>query len=122
MGPIGFGAETPASVLFVFAVVAGEPDHLAVALKGQNVGGDPVQEPAIMGDDQRRTGKGIQRVFQRAQRVDIQIVAGLIQQQHIGPGLEQFGEMDAVALTAGKIADLLLLIGAGEVEARHIGA
>jgi hypothetical protein len=38
------------------------------------------------------------------------------------PLLEQLGEVHAVALAAGERADLLLLVGALEVEPRHVGA
>ena len=36
------------SPLLVFGEVALEPPHLAVALEGQHVGGDAVEEPAVV--------------------------------------------------------------------------
>ena len=57
-----------------------------------------VQEPTIMRDDQRRAGKGFQRVLQRPQRVHVQIVAWLVQQNHVGAAFKQLGQVDAIAL------------------------
>src|SRR5690606_29165291 len=46
-----FFSHAPPSVLLVGLVVALEPHHLAVALEGEDVGGDPVQKPTIVADD-----------------------------------------------------------------------
>src|SRR5689334_1535995 len=45
------GAQPAVAVRLVVLVVALEPDHPAVALEGQHVGGDAVQEPAVVADD-----------------------------------------------------------------------
>src|SRR5690242_4249812 len=41
----------------VFLVVAGEEDPLRVVLSGEDVGGDAVEEPAVVRDDQHRAGE-----------------------------------------------------------------
>src|ERR1700742_4897813 len=46
VGLLGGGAQAALPVGFVVLVVALEPDRLAVAFEGQDVGGDAVQEPA----------------------------------------------------------------------------
>ena len=51
MGLVGFGAEAAVAVGFVIGVVALEPLDLAVALEGEDVGGDAVEKPAVVGDD-----------------------------------------------------------------------
>src|SRR4029453_13131123 len=56
------------------------------------------------------------------QRVDIEVVGRLVEQQHVGAALQHLGEVDAVALAARELADLLLLVGALEVERAAIGA
>ncbi len=53
-----------------------------------------------------------QRLLQRAEGVDVEVVGGLVEQQHVAAALEQLGQVDAVALAAGEVADLLLLVGA----------
>src|SRR6202040_2498665 len=102
--------------------IALEPLDMAVALKGEDMRGDTVQKPAIVADDHGATGKVLQRLLERTQRIDIEIVGRLVEQEDIGAGFEHFGEMHAVAFAAGKLADFFLLIGALEVESRAIGA
>jgi uncharacterized protein (UPF0371 family) len=63
-----------------------------------------------------------QRVFQRAQRLGVEIVGRFVEQQHIAAILQHFGQVDAVALTARQVADLLLLVAAAEIERRAVGA
>ncbi len=41
-------AQMFAPIFLVLAVIAGEPDGLAVALKGQDVTGDAIQKPATI--------------------------------------------------------------------------
>ena len=73
---------------------------MAVALEGQDVGGDAVEEPAIMADDDGAAREILQRLFQRAQRIDVEVVGRFVEQQHVGAGLEHLGQMHAVALAA----------------------
>ena len=60
-------AEPAHLVLLVVLEVALEPFDMAVALEGQNVRGDAVEEPAIMADDDGAAGEILQRLFERAQ-------------------------------------------------------
>src|SRR6478609_6014171 len=115
-------AEPAHLVLLVVLEVALEPFDMAVAFEGQDVGRDAVEEPAIMADDDGAAGEILQSLFERAQRVDVEVVGRFVEQQHVGTGLQHLGEMDAVAFTARERADLLLLIGALEVERRAIAA
>src|SRR5689334_17289744 len=62
-------------------VVALAPDRLAVALERQDVRGDAVQEPAVVADDHRAAAETQERLFQRPQRIDVQVVGRLVQQQ-----------------------------------------
>ena len=48
---IGFLAQAPFPIRVVLAVVPFEPDHLAVAFEGHDVGRDPVEKPAIVTAD-----------------------------------------------------------------------
>src|SRR5215469_5174488 len=95
---------------------------MAFAFEGENMSGDAIEKPAIVADDHGAAGKVLQRLLERAQRVDVEIVGRLVEQEDIGAGFEHFGEMHAVALAAGKLADFFLLIGALEIESRAIGA
>src|SRR5713101_5299560 len=119
---VGVAAQTAVAVGLVILVVALEPFDVAVALEGQHVGGDAVEEPAIMADDHRTAGEIDQRLFQRAQRVDVEVVGRLVEQQHVGAAFQHLGQVDAVALASRELTDLLLLVDALEVERTAIGA
>src|SRR5690606_34725199 len=68
----GVVAHAAALVLFVLAVVALEELHVAVALEGEDVGGDAVEEPAIVRDHEGVAGELQQGVLERAQGLDVQ--------------------------------------------------
>ena len=70
----------------------------AVALEGQDVGRDAIEEPAVVTDDDRATGKIEQSVLEGPQGVDVEVVGGLVQQQDVAATLQELGEMDAIAL------------------------
>src|SRR5688572_672698 len=59
----GIDPEAALLVLLVVLEIALEPFHVAVALEGQNVGRNAVEEPAIMADDDRAAGEILQRLF-----------------------------------------------------------
>jgi hypothetical protein len=61
-------------------------------------------------------------VATRAQRLDVEIVGRLVEQQHVSAAAEHFRKMHAVALAAGELPDHLLLVRALEVEARCVAA
>src|SRR3954449_5464804 len=71
-------------VLFIILEIAFEPFDMALAFEGQNMRRDTVKEPAIMADDHGATGEILQSLFERAQRIDVEIVGGLVQQQYVG--------------------------------------
>src|SRR3546814_5195111 len=61
-------------------------------------------------------------VFQGTQRFDVKVIGRLVEQEDIAALLQELRHVNAVALTAGKLADLLLLIATLEIEGPHIGA
>src|SRR5437868_11643751 len=118
----GIDAEPPLLVLLVIGEIALEPFDVALALERQHVGGDAVQEPAVVADDDRAAGEILERLFERAQRVDVEIVGRLVEQQDVGAGFEHFRQMHPVALAPGALPHLLLLVRAAKIERRAIGA
>src|SRR5437763_11914906 len=60
------GAAGLAHPVGVLAPRAFEPRRLAVALEGEDVRRNPVEEPAVVGDDHRAAGEVEQRLLERA--------------------------------------------------------
>src|SRR3954451_23398613 len=119
---VGLGAKASMPICLVVLVVAFEPDHLAVTLEREHVGRNAVEEPPIVADDDRTAAKRQQRLLERAKRVDIEVVRGLVEEEQVGPSLQQFCEMHPVALAARQSADLALLVPPLEVEPRDVSA
>src|SRR3954471_10922052 len=74
VGLRGFFALAPLEVFHVVLEVALEPYDFRVAFESQNVGGDAIQEPAVVRYDNCAAGEGEQCLFQRAQGFDVQVV------------------------------------------------
>ncbi len=122
MGLVGVFTQPRPTISVILGVVAFVPEDIGVALEGQDVGTDAVQEPAIMTDDDQAAAELHEGIFEGAQGIDIQVVGGLIEDDQVGAAFEQAGQMHAVALATGQRAHFALLLVALEVEARAIGA
>src|SRR5689334_6378353 len=68
---VGLFAESFFAVRLIVAVVPFEPDDLAIALKRQDVGGDAVEEPAVVAADDRAAGEVFETLLERARRVHV---------------------------------------------------
>ena len=106
----------------IFRIAALEPGRPPLAFKGENVRGYAVKEPTVVGDDHHAAAEFLQTFFERAERPDIEIVRRFVQKKEIAAAREKLGEVHAVAFAAGKNPDLLLLLGAAEIEAAAVGA
>ena len=69
-----------------------------------------------MGDDQQRAGPPVEIVLDHGQRVDVQVVGRLVQQQHVGLGEQQPEELQPAALTTGQVVEPCRQSVAGEAE------
>jgi hypothetical protein len=121
----GWSASAPSrarAVGLVVLVVALEPDHLAVALERQHVGGDAVQEPAVVADHDGAAREADERLLERAQRVHVEVVGRLVEQQQVPAALEQRGQVQAVALAPDRLFTFFCWSGAAEAERGRVGA
>ena len=113
-------------VLLVGLEVTLEPVPLVGMLLGplprEDVGGDAIQEPTVVRDNDGATGESQEGILQGAQRLDVQVVGRLVQQEQVAALLEGQGQVQAVTLTTGEDARRLLLIRPLEAEGRHVGA
>src|SRR5581483_3557573 len=115
-----FGAARLGHPLRVFGPRALEPRHVRLALECEDVRGDAIEEPAVVRDHDCAPGEIEERVLERAQRVDIEVVRRLVEQEEVAAAAQQLREMDAIALPARELPDRLLLIGAAEVEPARV--
>ena len=122
VGLRGIDAQSVLFVLFVFAVISVEREDPRVAFERQDVRRDAIEKPAIVRDHDRAAREILQRFFQRAQRVDIEIVGRLVEKEHVRAFLQHLREMNAVAFAARQNADLFLLILSREIESRDVRA
>src|SRR3546814_20326590 len=74
-----------------------------------------VEEEAVMADDHGAARIVFESVFQGTQRFDVKVIGRLVEQEDIAALLQELRHVNAVALTAGKLADLLLQIGRAHV-------
>ncbi len=86
------------------------------------MGGDAVEEPPVVADHHGATREGQERVLERPQRVDVEIVGRLVEEEDVAATAEHLGQQDAVALASGELPHLLLLVAALEAETGHVGA
>ena len=119
---IGFLAEPFFSICVVLAVVPFIPDHLAIAFERHDVGRDPVEKPAVVTADDGAAGEALQSFFQGAQGVDVEVVSRFVEDDEVRALFQHAGQMYPVALAAGDVLHLLLLIGACEVESGTVGS
>src|ERR1700753_2827521 len=79
----GLDAEPVDLVLLVRVEVALEPEPLVGVLLGalprEHVGGDPVEEHPVVGDDHGAARELEQRIFQAAQGLDVEVVGRLVE-------------------------------------------
>ena len=106
----------------VLGPVALEPGHLGVALEGEDMRGDAVQEPAIMANHHGAAGKPEDRLLQALEGLDVEVVGRLIEEQQVAGVHQGLGHKHAVSHAARELRQELLLVGPHEVEEAAIGA
>ena len=75
------------------AVIARPVDHHALP-QFQRAGGNVVQKIAVVRHDEHRAPEGLQIGFQPLDRVHVQMVSGLVQQQQVGARQHEPGQID----------------------------
>src|SRR5690625_7508293 len=80
---VGSRAEPTPPVGLILLIVALEPDHLTIPLEGEDMRCDPVEEPAVVRDDDGTTRKVQEGLLECAKGVDIEVVRWLIEEYQI---------------------------------------
>ena len=96
---MGHRRRALAEPILVAAHVFGDA---AVALEGHGARDDVIQESAIVADHQQRAGPIHELRFQQLERLEVQIVGGLVQHQNVGGPGQQPCQQQPVALAAGQ--------------------
>mmetsp|Transcript_11338 Transcript_11338/g.30540 ORF Transcript_11338/g.30540 Transcript_11338/m.30540 type:complete len:235 (-) Transcript_11338:1369-2073(-) len=115
-------AQSFASVLFVFLVVAFEPHGIRIAFKRENVRRDAIQKPAIVADHHHASGKVEQRVFKIHESFVVDIVRGLVKTQQVSGRRENLGQRETISLSTAERAHSLLLIRPLKIEPAQVSA
>ena len=77
------------------------------ALPREDVRGNAVEEPAIVARDDRAPRELEKRLFQALERLGVEVVRRLVEQEEVAALFERQGEVEAVALAAGQHACML---------------
>ena len=78
---VGIVSETAFFVFFVLGKIAVEKFDLRVAFKGENMRGDAIQKPAVVRNDNGTAAEIFECFFERAHRVDIEIVGRFVEKE-----------------------------------------
>src|SRR5579883_660476 len=105
----------------VLIVIALEDVQTAVAYL-PNLRGQPLDQVAVVRDQQQRACEALQHLLQHLLRGDIQVIGRLVQQQQVGVLDGQDGQGQAPALAAAEHAHLLEDILAAEQVERQVVA
>src|SRR5512143_2601149 len=97
---VGLGTEALVAVGLVVLVVPLVPDDLAVPLEREHVRGDAVEEPPVVADDDRAAAEGEERLLERAQRVDVEVVRRLVEEEEVAALLQRPRQVQTVHLAA----------------------
>lgn len=73
-----------------------------------------------MGDDHGASRVVHEGFFEQAQGVDVEVVGGFVEEEQVPAFFEEFGEVAAVAFSAGKLGSHFLLVGAFESESGEV--
>ncbi len=101
-------------------VVAG-PRRQVAAIEFEHARGQAFEEGAVVGDEQHGPGVVAQERLQPLDGLDVEVVGGLVEQQHVGRGHQRAGQQHAPPPAAGQRVDRRV---GGQVEAgeHHLDA
>ena len=94
-------------LLFLLQAVGGKVAGVRAQLAPvqlDDAGGNAVQKRPVVGDGDHAALEVDEQIFQPADGVQVQVVGGLIEQQHIGPGHQRLGQGHALFGAAREVA------------------
>ena len=109
--------ELPRALLEVLVDAARHVREAAAIGDGVDVVADALDEVAVMADHDERARPAVEQILERGQRVDVEIVRRLVEQQHVGLGHHQPHQLEPAPFAAREIGDERPLPVADEAEA-----
>ena len=91
-----------------------------MSLERQRAGDHAIEEHAIVADQEHRSGKVRDELLEQLQRLDVEVVGRLVEDQHVGGPREQPREQQPVALAAGQRSHRRLRALARKQEVREV--
>ena len=82
-----------------------------------DVGGDPVDEVAVVADEQQRLGPAGEMVLEPGDAVDVEVVGGLVEDQHVGRRQQEASQREPHPPAAGQLLHAAIGVAGGEPEA-----
>ena len=70
--------------------------------------GDALQQVPVVGDHNQRARPSIEQVFHHGEHIGVQIVAGLVHDEHVRLVKQNQQQLHAALLTTGEIADRVI--------------
>ncbi len=112
--------DLPCGLLGAPLVPRAGKEARATGLELEDGGPDRLEEPAIVGDEKDGCVELDERLLEPFQGLDVQVIGGLVEEQHVGARGKGTGERRAGELPAGEGVEASLEIPLGESEpARH---
>ena len=84
------------------------------------MGGDTVEEPAVVGNHYGTAGEILQTLLQGTYSIDIHIIGRLVEKENVTLILQCESQVEPVPFTTGKNSATLLLVGTGKIETGNI--
>ena len=106
-------------VIIVVADAVGQP---TLAFECQDFRADAVEKIAVVTHDQDYAGKGNERLFEHAQRGQIEVVGWLVENEEIAAILEDARQQQTASFSATEVLDLGADAFVGEEEPLQVSA
>lgn len=113
---IGFALDLVALPVHVVDI-----HHAAVRIQVQHLVHGGFHQAGVVADHQHAAGVVLDEVAQPHDRVDVEVVGGLIEQQRLGIRVEDAGQFHAAALAAGEGAQRLVQDAVRQIQVRADG-
>ena len=99
--------------------IVGETAGAAEAVKANHHVRDTIEHVAVVGDEHQRAAIFQQAFFQDLEGWDVEIVGGLVEQEHVGRLQHQPGNQDAGTFASGEVRHRLVELVPAEQKSRR---